>query len=87
MGAAAYGVELDPKAVEYARQLGIQNVFCGTMSDLPGDLLGLSFGRTIQIDVNAAGYGWHFGKGEGETLKGEGQRAKGFLLLPFAFRL
>jgi hypothetical protein len=26
--------------------------------DLPGGLLGLTRGRTIQIDVNAAGYGW-----------------------------
>ncbi len=26
--------------------------------DLPGDLLGMASGQTIQIDINAAGYGW-----------------------------
>ena len=26
--------------------------------DLPGNLLGVASGHTIQIDVNAAGYGW-----------------------------
>ncbi|MCA9067458.1 MAG: VCBS repeat-containing protein [Planctomycetaceae bacterium] len=28
------------------------------ITDLPDDLLGLAWGQTIQIDINAAGYGW-----------------------------
>jgi hypothetical protein len=28
--------------------------------DLPDELLGLTVGETIRIDVDAAGYGWHF---------------------------
>jgi 2-polyprenyl-3-methyl-5-hydroxy-6-metoxy-1,4-benzoquinol methylase len=35
LGATPYGVELDGKAVEYARSLGIENVFQGTLDDLP----------------------------------------------------
>lgn len=35
LGATAYGVELDGKAVQYARSLGIENVFQGTLDDLP----------------------------------------------------
>jgi hypothetical protein len=39
--------------------------------DLPGNLLGLTAGSTIWIDVNAAGYGWIVEKDEGQRTKDE----------------
>jgi hypothetical protein len=37
--------------------------------DWPGDLLGMTRGQTVQIDVDAAGYGWIVEKDEGRRTK------------------
>jgi hypothetical protein len=41
--------------------------------DLPDNLLGLTVGNTIRIDVDAAGYGWFVEKYEGQRTKDEGR--------------
>jgi hypothetical protein len=39
--------------------------------DLPGNLLGLTVGDHVRIDVDAAGYGWFVEKDEGRRTKDE----------------
>jgi hypothetical protein len=39
------------------------------IADLPDNLLGLTVGNTIRIDVDAAGYGWFVEKYKGQRTK------------------
>ncbi len=43
--------------------------------DLPGDLLGRTLDQTVQIDINAAGFGWFVDQYEGQRAKDETESA------------
>jgi hypothetical protein len=42
------------------------------IANLPKNVLGMVSGHTIQVDINAAGYGWFVEKDEGRRTKDEG---------------
>jgi hypothetical protein len=69
--AVAYVVEVEGDAAASA----LRDITYSVV-DLPGDLLGLAGEGTIQIDVDAAGYGWFIEKYEVRSTKYEGQSAK-----------
>jgi hypothetical protein len=55
-----------PAPTAVTRGNGLPNITFEIL-DLPGNLLGLTRGRTVQIDTDAAGYGWFIGRSGGFT--------------------